>query len=190
MQHKWRVMALMLAALIVGERSFGLTVSGVLGMGSSTTNNEVSVNEGPFVQTYVVEKLLNSKLAFGAEHIRSLTAGLATSISYTGLLTRYYINASPVSLIKVEDLNTSNIVYRDLSLFLGSGVGFAQSSNVPDADGKSSNAAGIYISPRVGVDYQLGPSLGARAEFLLAMTLVGKGSISTMSLGAGLYYFF
>ena len=119
-----------------------------------------------------------------------MSSGLSTSIGYTGLLARFYLNAAPVPLYKVENLKTTDLSYRDYSVFLAIGGGFAQSSSLPDPDGKSSNAAGLYVSPRVGVEYQLGSSLGARGEFLVATTLIGKGNLTTMSLGAGIYYFF
>lgn len=190
MQVKMSWVGFFLSCLLTFETAHGLTLSGILGFGGSTSSNESQKQEGPFVQTFALEKLLNSRFALGVEHIRSLSSGLSTSMGFTGLLTRFYLNAAPVPLFKVEDLSTTDLSYRDYSLFLAIGGGFAQSSSLPDPDGKSSNAAGLYFSPRVGVDYQLGASLGARGELLMAMTLVGKGQISTMSLGAGIYYFF
>ncbi len=183
-------MVCLLAGLLITNTAHALTLSGILGVGSSSSQNESTKEEGPFVQTFALEKLLSSRFALGVEHIRSLSSGLSTAIGFTGLLTRFYLNAAPVPLYKVEDLRTTDLSYRDYSLFLALGGGFAQSSSLPDPDGKSSNAAGLYLSPRVGVDYQLGRSLGVRAEFLLAMSLMGKGNLSTMSLGAGIYYFF
>lgn len=190
MRHRLKIVGGFLLATFMMESAWALTFSGVIGMGSSTSKNESQMTEGPFTQAYTLEKLLSSKISLGGEHIRSLAGSLSTSIGYTGMIGRYYFNSAPIPYYKVENLATSDLAYRDYSLYVGSGFGFAQSSGLPDEEGKSTNAAGIYISPRAGVDYQLGRSLGVRAELLMAMTLMGKGNISTVSVGAGIYFIF
>lgn len=190
MLHKKCLLLLFVLTVLLPHGGNAVTISGVLGLGSSTTSNEISESEGPLIQSYAVEKLLNSNFAIGVEHIRSLSASLSTAISLTGLMTRYYINSAPTPYYKVEELSTSYLSYRDLSYFVAAGFGFAQSSRLPDEFGKTSNAAALYFSPHAGFDYQLTRSFGLRSELLMALTLMGKGSISVMSLGAGVYFLF
>lgn len=189
MRLKLHVLVLILFQ-VFSLAAHGLTVSAVLGMGSSQTKNEIAEQEGPFSQAYTIEKMQSSNSSIGIEHLRSFSSKLVSSISYTGVIYRYYLNAAPVGYFKPEELDTGRISYRDFSIFTGAGAGFTQSSRLPDPSGLSSNAAGIYLSPRVGVDYQLTGRLGVRSELLIAMSLVGKGQISTFSVGAGIYYFF
>lgn len=166
------------------------TVSAVLGAGQSVTSNEISEKEGPFTQAYSVEGLVNSRLAVGVEHVRSLSTNLSTAIALSGLMMRYYINAAPSPHHKVDELMTDRVSFREYALFMGAGYGFAQSSRFPDENGKTSNAAGFYVSPRAGMDYQLTSKIGFRTELLIGLSVMGKGSISMFSMGAGVYYFF
>lgn len=179
-----------IAFFILSLEAKAISVSAILGFGSSQTTNEITDKEGPLTQIYTLENLLNSNLSIGVEHIRSLATTLTTSISFTGLIARYYINSAPVSYLNPDVLSNTELSYRDYSFFFGGGFGFAQSSKLPDLNGKSSNAAALYISPRVGMDYQLGKNLGVKSELTLATSLIGKGSLSMISLGAGIYWTF
>jgi hypothetical protein len=170
--------------------SSALLIAGGLGLGSSTTKNQSTETEAPFTQVYTVERAFHSRLALGVEHLRSLKASLTSSISYTGLISRYYINASPMPTMPPEETSTEQTTVRDFCYFIGTGFGNAQSSRLPDPNRLSSNAAGVYISPRAGVDYQLGKHLGARGEFIYAQMIFGTGALQTMSLSAGLYWLF
>jgi hypothetical protein len=124
------------------------------------------------------------------EHLRSLTSTLVTSASFTGVLARYYINAGPSLSYEPDVLSSENSSIRDYSVFIGSGFGFAQSSRLPNNMGLSSNAAGIYISPRTGIEMSLTKQMGLRGEFIYAMTVVGEGNLTQVGLGAALYWIF
>jgi hypothetical protein len=87
-------------------------------------------------------------------------------------------------------LECSSNTLCDSRYFWGTGVGIAQSANLPDAQGKTSNAAGFYLSPRVGADLQLTNRMGARGEFIMATTVIGTGTIMSMSLAGSLYFSF
>lgn len=185
-----RLRILFLAALVFPSLSSALMVAGGLGLGSTTMKNEATETEGPFVQVYTVERLFHSRLALGVEHIRSLKGNMTSSASYTGIMGRYYLNAGPMAVINAEETSTEVNPVRDYCFFVGIGVGNSQSSRLPNSVRLSSNAAGFYVSPRAGVDYQLGKHLGARGEFVFAQSVFGSGSMATMSLSAGLYWLF
>jgi hypothetical protein len=180
---------LLLITLFFAKTSNALLLSGQLGFGNSSTSNEVSYQEGPFVQVYSVESLINSKLTVGVEHIRSLSQTFNSSIALTGGLIKMYINNVPSPYIKAESLKKTSYSFRDFGFFIGSGIGFSQSSKLPEPSGLSSNAAGIYLSPRVGMDFQLSGRLGSRSELVLAQSLIGSGQISVIGLTFGLYFF-
>lgn len=164
-------------------------ISGTLGLGSSTTSNETSYSEGPFVQAYTVENQYSSKFRYGVEHVRSLASSFSTSISFSGVMARYYMNTSPAPYFKAGELKGSSYSFRDIGYYIGSGFGFSQSSRLPDKDGLSSNAAGLYLSPRAGTDFQLNSRFGVRGEFLVVQSLLGKGQTNSISLGIGVYFF-
>lgn len=169
---------------------YALSVSGGLGVGQTVMSNEATESEGPLTQAWTVEQLFHSRLALGVEHLRSFKTNLTTSTSFSGLLGRYYLNAAPTKLLTAEKMGTDVIINHDLSVFVGLGFGFAQSSRLSNDVGLSSNAAGLYISPRTGVEFQLTESLGVRGEFIYAMTVVGTGRIQMTSLGSAICWIF
>lgn len=179
-----------LCSIFISYSAQALLISGGLGLGSTEMKNETTEVEGPLTQAFTVERLFHSRLSAGVEHLRSMTTGLVTSASFTGLLVRYYLNAAPVKLYAPEELSTNDTLTRDYSTFVGFGFGFAQSSRLPNNVGLSSNAAGFYVSPRGGIDIQLGQNLGVRGECIFATTLISRGSVTQFSLGSSLYWIF
>lgn len=178
--------------ILVSSTSWaGFRISGGLGLGQTETSNEITDTEGPFVTLVSMDYLLDSKNMVGLEHIRSLSLSpMSTSMSFTGIYYSYYLNAIPTPYVPAEKLGPEEIVYRDLGFFVGVGVGIAGSNNLPDEKGKTSNAAGFYLSPRVGADLQLTRTLGARGQLLIATTMMGTGTISATSLLGSLFWCF
>lgn len=176
--------------LLSPQLSQALTVSAGLGLGTTKMTNETTESEGPFTQIFSIEKLHDSRIAFGVEHLRSMTSKLVTSASFIGIMAKYYLTAAPSYLTDMDQLDPSYSVIQDYSVFLASGFGYGQSSRLPNDVGLSSNTAGIYASPRLGVDYQLDKSLGLRSELIYALTIMGKGSLSQMGLTASIYWIF
>ena len=175
----------------VSTASANLRFTAGLGMGSSTTKNEITQSEGPIVQKYTIDILIHSKLAIGAEQIRSLNLSpMSTAISFTGFFGRYYLNAAPVPYASSADAKPSEIVMRDICYYVGSGIGIGQSNLLSDQSGLSSNAAGFYISPRAGVEMSVTRKIGVQGELLTSMMVFGKGSISTFGLLGSLFYSF
>jgi hypothetical protein len=169
-------------------RAPATTLSAGVGFGNTTSKNESTETEGPFTQAYALEHVFHSRLALGVEHLRSLATDMNSSTSMSGVLGRYYFNAAPMKLRPIGDMPTHTLINRDISVFAGIGGGFGQSSRLPNAAGLSSNAAGFYVSPRGGAEYQIGEHWGVRGEFIYALTIMGKGSINMMSLGFALYW--
>ena len=185
-----KIFAAFFLGCVLSGVGHAFTLSGGVGLGQTKSSNEDSQSEGPMTQAYTLEFLLHSRLSVGAEHLRSLSTQLDSSSSFTGVLVRYYINAAPVKSPSVADMPTTSLVSRDYALFVGMGCGLGQSSRLPNAVGLSSNAAGVYMSPRAGVDYQWGEHWGLRGELTFATTVMGKGSIQMMSLGGAFYWIF
>lgn len=168
---------------------FRLSLGG--GLGSTSTTNEFQKDEGPFVQSFTLEFLRHSRLILGVEHLRSLNMSpLATSISFTGAFFRYYLNAAPTPYVSSDNVLHNEIILRDISFFVGTGMGFAQSSLPVNEDNQTANAAGIYLSPRGGAEMSLTRHLGARGELMVATTLIGTGNITSVSLLGSLFYTF
>lgn len=189
MLHKLIFSLLLLLWTVPTRASF--RVAGGLGLGSATSSNEITQNEGPLLQGFSLEFAESTKLMLGAEHLRSLSLSpMSTANSYTGVFFNYYLSAIPTKYEKADGIDTSNIVYRDIGYFVGTGFGFAQSSRIPDAEGKTSNVAGLYVSPKAGMDFQLSKHLGVRAELVLAMTLMGQGQMTAMGLVGNIFWIF
>lgn len=183
--------AIIVILLAARETFAGMRISGGLGFGSTTTSNEVSASEGPLTQMYTIESVIHSRLIAGAEHIRSLQMSpIATSIAFTGVFGQFYLSSVPTPYLKAEGVSDTNITFRDLGYFVGCGLGLVQSSRVPDENGKSSNAAGIYLSPRGGVDIQLTRSFGLRSALVMGMMMMGQGSVSSTSVMETVYWSF
>lgn len=185
-----KIIFILFIFLLSPQISRALMFSGGVGFGATTMTNEDTEKEGPLAQVWTVEYLHHSFLAFGVEHLRSMSSSLFSSASFTGVLGRYYFNAAPMARIPAERLSTDNVSMRDLCFFVGIGGGIGQSSRLPLPNGLSSNAAGVYLSPRVGVDYQLGQNLGVRLESIAAFTFVGKGQLGMFEAGASIYWLF
>lgn len=191
MRLKSSFFLLLFTMLAASSSQAGFRVSAGLGLGDTQTKNEISQSEGPFTNLFTVDYLLTSRQMVGIEHLRSLSLSpMSTSMSFTGLYYSYYWNAVPTPYVSVDKLNPEEIVFRDIGYFVGVGIGVAQSNNLPDASGDTSNAAGFYFSPRIGGEIQLTRSLGARGQFIMAMTTVGTGSISSASLVGSLFWCF
>lgn len=173
------------------EGMAGFRITGGVGLGSSTSKNEVSQSEGPLTDIFTIESVIHSRLVIGAEHLRSFNLSpMSTGISFTGVFFRNYLNSVTTPYYSPDSVPHHMISIRELSFFTGLGFGIAQSSLLPDSDGKSSNAAGFYLSPRVGSELYLTKALGIRSELMVAMTVVGKGNITSVSLIGSLFYSF
>lgn len=185
-------LAIVFAILSVGVSAEArLRVSAGLGFGSTSTQNEASVSEGPLTQMYNLEYMSHSKMVIGAEHLRSLNLSpMGTGISFTGLFARYYLNSAPSAYATPNEVRPGEIIVRDIAYFIGTGAGLAQSSLLPGLDGLSTNAAGVYLSPRGGAEFQLTRDFGVRGELIIGMTVFGKGTISSFSLLGSVYYGF
>jgi hypothetical protein len=185
---------LILSLLVIGVSPVGATqlrLSAAIGAGTATSTNEITKSEGPFAQVYGFEYILNTKNVLGVEHYRSFAlSGMATSIAFTGVSYRWYLNNVPGPYNDLQKMEVNTFQVRDLAFYTGGTVGIAQSSLPPDLDGKVANAAGIYLDPKFGMELALTSRWGFRSEFNYLMMVVGTGSMSAVSLSAGLFYLF
>lgn len=169
----------------------GFRVTAGVGLGSTSSTNEITMDEGPLTQNYGIEFIYHSKLLLGVEHTRSLNMSpAATSISFTGLSGRFYLNSIPTPYADGDTIKTNELIIRDIGYFIGGGIGFAQSSLPTDETGASASAAGIYISPRFGAEVSLTRNWGLRTEILIAVQIFGSGQITSTSLLGSLFYTF
>ncbi|HPI40702.1 MAG TPA: hypothetical protein PLJ21_07845 [Pseudobdellovibrionaceae bacterium] len=180
-----------ISVLVTPPTFAALRVIGGLGLGSSSSSNEVSESEGPLTQLYTMEYVQHTKLVLGVEHLRSFAISpLSTAISFSGLYGQWYFTSVPTPYLRAEDVPTNQITFRDLGYFFGTGFGLGQSARLPDENGKTSNAAGFYLSPRVGLDLQLTQAIGFRSSLIIAMSIMGTGTISSVSLMQSIYWAF
>lgn len=178
-------------ALLAAPAWAGFRVSLGGGLGQTQSSNEITETEGPFTSLFSVDYVLTSRQMVGLEHLRSVSLSpMSTSMSFTGIYYSYYFNAIPTPYVSVDKIDSEEIVFRDIGYFVGMGLGMAQSNNLPDENGKTSNAAAFYISPRAGGDFQLTRNLGARGEFIIANTMMGTGTITSTSLVGSLFWCF
>ena len=168
-----------------------IRISGGYGFGVSSSKQEIVDSEGPLTQAYTLEYLIHTRLLIGAEHIRSFNLSpISTAISFTGLFARYYLNNSCSGYQNANSMGSNALILRDICYFVGGGFGFAQSNLLPDQNNKSSNASGLYLSPQFGAEFALTERFGLRGEVLTGFTVMGSGSINTVSLMGSLYYVF
>jgi hypothetical protein len=191
MLHKLIFTHILIYTLTLSSAWAGFRASMGLGLGQTKTSNEITDTEGPFTTLFTVDYVLNSRQLVGLEHLRSLSLSpTSTSMSFTGIYFNYYLNAIPTPNISVDRLDPGEVVFRDIGYFIGAGIGLGQSNNLPDAKGKTSNSAGVYLSPRIGADIQLTKSLGARSEVIMATSMIGTGSLASTSWVASLFWCF
>lgn len=184
------ILSLLLAAAAPAAAS-QLRLSAAIGVGTASSTNEISKSEGPLAQVYGFEYILNTKNVLGVEHYRSFAlSGMATSIAFTGVSYRWYLNNVPGPYTDLQRMELNTFQVRDLAFYTGGSIGIAQSSLPPDIDGKVANAAGVYLDPKFGMELGLTSRWGFRSEFNYLMMVVGTGSMSAMSLSAGIFYLF
>lgn len=183
-------LGLSLAVLCSSPKGQAIRLIVETGFGGSTSKNEETYQEGPLIQSYTFDYDYDSRNTFGLEHVRSLNiSNMSTSMSYSGLVYKFYINGSPGPYSDLSNMKLNAVEYRDLCLYFGGSVGFAQSS-APPKDGLNRGAAGIYLSPKAGMDLAMSQSWGIRSELILQVLTVGTGSLTTMGLGGGFYLSF
>lgn len=181
----------LLCATLAAPAWAGFRIAAGLGLGQTQASNEITETEGPFATLFTADYVVDSKNLVGLEHMRSLSLSpMSTSMSFTGLYYSYYWNAIPTPYVTADKLDPEEIVFRDIGYFVGMGLGMAQSNNLPDAKGLTSNTAGFYVSPRIGGDLQLTRKMGARGELIMGMTLMGTGTISSTALVGSLFWCF
>lgn len=166
-------------------------VHGMLGFGSSATSNEIDGEEGPLGMSFGIEYAFSSRWMIGAEHIRSFSMSPAgSSISFTGISMKYYYPGSiPTRRLKIEDMKTDQMVVYGFFPYFGLSSGFGQASLPSDEEGDSPNAGGIYLGIRAGIDYPFMKSFGIRSELGITQSVMATGTLSSMLLSFGLYYF-
>lgn len=168
-----------------------LRLAASVGFGSTSSSNEVTESEGPLVQIYDFEYVFNTKNVFGVEHYRSFNpSGMQTSIAFSGLSYRWYLNNVPGPYADLQAMPVNTFQVRDLCYYIGGAFGVAQASLPPNEQDQVANAAGLYLDPKLGMELALSSHYGFRTELNFLMTVMGTGSVSGMSLSAGVYYFF
>lgn len=168
-----------------------LRITASLGFGATTSSNEASESEGPLVQIYAVDYALDSRSMIGFEHYRALgLSPMSTSTAFTGLNYKWYFNNVPGGYTDVNSLPVNSLQVRDRAVYAGLGFGIGQSSFPPELDGKTPNAAGLYLNPKIGLDLPLNKKIGFHSELNFITTIMATGSLTSFSVAAGIYYLF
>lgn len=160
---------------------------------ASAKTSETSLSEGPFGGAAFIDYSLDDRRSLGVEHIRSASlAPVSTAVSFTGIFGKWYpYTPQPQYIPADKDLKLSTIGLRDLSPFVGVGLGFVQSSIPGIFKGdKDANAVGLYINLKGGVEYPIWRMIGIRLESGVAVSFGGTGDVSMPYMMMGFYAFF
>ena len=170
-----------------------------LGYGaSSVTKSGIIRSDSPGAFSFYFEYPFNSSVTISGEYKRSLNLSpFESAISFVELVTKYFFFVPmPQKMAKQEDAPKSFFVQRNISPYVGFGVGYAQSSFASKFDTilgdlwPESNAVGLGISAKVGAEYPMWNNIGLTSEFNYGMTILGNGSFSWMHIVFGTYFYF
>ena len=174
-------------------RAMDLRLGFLGGIGNSTVSARgASQKEGPGGFGAFVDYAVSARQTIGLEHIRTFALKpVSTGVSISGLTTRwYFLNPAPTGVTGMTD-NTTYLDEKYLAPYLGAGVGFSQSSLVPDTEGGTiTNAVGIYGKGRVGMDIPWLARAGFNTDASIATTFLGFGTVTMFNVTMGLYYYF
>lgn len=182
---------LLLAPLSASALDLRLGFSGGLG-NSVVSARGASQKEGPGGFGAFVDYAMTSRQTIGLEHLRTFAVKpVSTGVSISGLTWKwYYLNPAPTALNPLA-LSRSYLFERYLAPYFGAGVGFSQSSLLPDTEGGTvTNAVGIYGKGRAGIDIPWLDRAGFNGDFSVATTLLGQGTVTMFNMTMGLYYYF
>lgn len=176
-----------------GARASSLRTGGMAGVGDSVVNTDENLvrTEGPISYSFFLEYSFDSRLTLAAEHVRSLDLSpVSTGISMTGLHGKYYFyTPHPQNLKPQLGLrSTVNVIQKSWSPYVGTGIGFSQSSVLPRTDEETAAAsAGLYIKASFGVEYPLWGKWGLRSELSYGTSVVGTGQVQMLNWLWGIY---
>jgi hypothetical protein len=186
------------ATILFGEIAFAqaIRVAGNAGYGSADVNVEgVTLNESPGTFAVSVDYAVHSRLSFGAAHLRSMKndeSEMSSAISLTGLTAKYYPWA-PVAQVGTDRLRVvrQSFSSRNLSPFIESAIGFAQSSlraKSIEERGKGT-AVGVYLGLNAGLEVPLNDRAGMVMEGGYYRSVVGTGTVQMIRATFGFYFF-
>ena len=199
MQHKRGVIALVGIVMIMIQmthtqaQASSLRTGGMLGLGDSVVNTSENLvrSESPLSYSFFLEYSFDSRLALAAEHVRSLSLSpSSTGISMTGLHGKYYFYTPHPQNLKPQlgSRSSINLIQKNISPFVGLGMGFSQSSVLPRTDAESAAvSAGMYLKASFGVEYPLWSKWGLRSEVSYGTSIVGTGQIQMLNWLWGIY---
>lgn len=168
-------------------------VSMLLGLGQSSVSSAEpdagGRTESPLGIGFFIDHSFTGSFILFAEHMRSL-AGSSTAVGLTGAGIKYYPWLSPAHFksVNVDSIERSAMSYSGYSPYFGGSAGFAQASIPSKDDMNAALAAGLYINPKVGLDYALRRNWGLRAEFNFSMSMMGAGKVQHFNIIFGSYF--
>jgi hypothetical protein len=170
-------------------------IGGDGGIGMATVDvSGTTRTEEPGTFAAFVDYSYGTHLTFGAEHYRTLVddGGPSSAVGFTGLFAKYYPFLPRPQLLPVDDvIDTSSIVRRGYSLYVGTGFGIGQSSlRALKAEQKGKgDSVGPYLSLKLGVEFPIRGRVGGFMESSFSQTGLGTGTISFPRATVGFFYF-
>lgn len=187
----WLCLFILAMAPHAQAKTVRIGILGGFGSGYSKAPDN-TLSEGPLAGELFIDYTLDDRMVIGVEHQRSASmAPPATSISFTGVETKWYpYTAQPQILPDEKDLKTSVLYMREWAPYVGTGAGFAQSSVLPPVKGqKPAASVDLYINLKGGVDLPVWRNWGGRAELGTSISLGGTGYTTLSYMMIGFYFY-
>lgn len=180
----------------LAAESSRIRLGGDFGLGAALVSVDgIDRTESPTAFAINTEYSYSSYLTLGVEHFRTIVNdnGISTAVGFSGLFFKYY----PFQTIRAQVMPTDTwftedeIIYKSYSIYVGGGLGVGQSSlrALTEQQKNRTISVGIYGSGKVGIEKPIRGSFGSYAEFSVALTFAGTGTIFFPRLTFGLYYF-
>lgn len=173
--------------------------AGFGGTGISTTQKinatdvQVERSDSPGVYGMSFERVLSDNTSFAFDHMSGFTlAPFSSGVEFTGFTYRYFYPGG-VPTMQISKSNDSTLLIKKYEPWFGGSFGVARGSITRQNDlVPEVSASGVYFGGRVGIDYQIRPSIVCRSEMIFGATMPSSGFVkATMSefgLVTGLYY--
>ncbi len=177
-------------------------VGGYAGFGGTGINTTRSINgvdidvqrsDSPGVLGFYIERTTSDHTSWALDHTSGFTLSpFSSGVEFTGLTYKYFYPGS-IPTMKISKNGESTLMVQGFEPFVGGSFGLAkgvinrQNDAIPEV-----SASGVYFGGRLGVDYQLSPSVVCRSEMLIGGTMPSSGfvkaTLSEFGLVSGIYY--
>ena len=175
------------------SQASSLRASYLFGFGVGVSSEAGYFVESPVGMAFMIDYTYSRKMSLGVDHLRTWgLSPVSSSISFTNLNFKYYFIGEIPTIGKDYSIDDQKSVYfaNAMSWYLGTSLGFGQSSVIPAEGVANASTSGLGAGLKMGFDYNMFRRMGFRGEGSLTTTVMGEGSLAVFLMVFGFYYAF